>query len=130
MNDENEVIEAIDVTGKSPIPLKTRNISRSSAKKLWGLQRTQLSQISDGKERRLEEQAAELKAVKQRLAFVQQKLANACALLEATVRRHGTQVFDLKAIETTCARGRVRFEAKDGRITMLLNEELVAVDSE
>ena len=73
--------------------------------------------------------ATDYEAMRQREAETSRKLSNACAVLEAVVRRHGTQVFDRKQLEGLCAAGRIRWEVTADRVTLRLLE-LTPVDTE
>jgi len=83
----------------------------------------EINRMTDGRTRALEEASAELQ-------LLRRKLTNACAVLEAIVRRHGDQVFDRKDIETVCSRGRVQFDVMPDRIKLRLADDPRLVDSE
>jgi hypothetical protein len=115
---------------KSLKPPKLRNLSRSEAKKLRNLHTADINRLTDGKQRALEETSAELQKTREALAQATRKLSNACALLEAIVRRHGQQVFDRATVQGICARGRVTYEVTQDRIVLRLLDEPRLVDSE
>lgn len=73
--------------------------------------------------------ATDYEAMQQREAETSLKLANACAVLEAVVRRHGTQVFDRKEVEGRCASGRIKWDVTPDRITLRLLELSTAMDT-
>ena len=104
-------------------PPKLRSLSRSEAKKVRALHTAEINRLTDGKQRALEDTAAELQ-------LTRRKLVNACAVLEAVVRRHGEQVFDRKVIESECSHGRVQFDVTPDRIKLRLADELRLVDSD
>ena len=104
-------------------PPQLRHISRSEAKKLRNLNTVHINHLTDGKQRALEEASAELQVLRQ-------KLANASAVLEAVVRRHGAQVFDRKTVQSVCARGRVQYDVTPDRITVRLLDDPRLVDGE
>jgi hypothetical protein len=87
------------------------NLSKTRAKRLMNAQNTQIRQ----RLRELDNDKAELQALKKHLA-------NACAILEAVVRRHGPQVFDRQAVEQDCGSGRVTLDITDKRITLRLKD--------
>lgn len=66
--------------------------------------------------------STDYEAMRQREAEASQKLSNACAVLEAVVRRHGTQIFDRKEVEGRCASGRIKWEVTPDRIAIHLVE--------
>jgi hypothetical protein len=104
-------------------PPKVRNLSRSEAKKIRALTNVHINKLTDGRDRALEETSKALQEERQ-------KTANACALLEAIVRRHGAQAFDRQTVQSVCARGRVQFDVTADRITVRLREEPRLVDTE
>ncbi len=85
-------------------------MSKQMAKRLFNAHVSSIGQM-DSRRQRLEVEHAELS----------HKYANALALLEAMVRRHGTQVFDRAMVQSVCAHGRVRYEQTPDRITVMLN---------
>jgi len=104
-------------------PPRLRSLSRSEAKKIRSLHTAEINRLTDGKQRALEDTSADLQ-------LTRRKLTNACAVLEAIVRRHGDQVFDRKVIESECSRGRVQFDVTPDRIKLRLADEPRLVDSE
>jgi len=88
------------------------NLSKTRAKRLLNAQNAAVRQ----RMRELDHDKAEVQALKKHLA-------NACALLEAVVKRHGPQVFDRQTVEQDCGSGRVTLDITDKRITLRLKDE-------
>lgn len=86
-------------------------LSRTASKKLLNAALTSAKQHGNDYE-----------AMKQREAHKSQQLSNACAVLEAVVRRHGTQIFDRGEVEGRCNAGRIKWEVTPTRITIMLAE--------
>jgi hypothetical protein len=74
--------------------------------------------------------STDYEAMQLREAETSRKLSNACAVLEAIVRRYGTQVFDRKELEGLCAAGRIKWEVGPDRITLRLLELQPVLDAE
>jgi methyl coenzyme M reductase beta subunit len=119
-----------DAEPKTLKPPKLRSLSRSEAKKIRALNTVEINRMVDGKQRALEQTSEELQKTRQKLALATGKLSNACALLEAIVRRHGVQVFDRETVQGICAKGRVTYDVTEDRITLRLLVEPRLVDSE
>lgn len=111
-----------DIKGPSDQPKGSPPLSRTRAKRLFNLHKSTINTMTDGKQRALEDASAEL----QRMRTM---LANACAVLEAVVRRHGTQVFDRQSIESICAKGRIAWIVNGDRIGVKLRDEPQLVES-
>jgi hypothetical protein len=82
-------------------------LSRTAGKRLFNGTKAAIHQM-DGAHQRLAVEQAQLS----------QKYANALAIIEAMVRRHGVQVFDRGLVQSVCARGNVTFEVTADRITV------------
>lgn len=86
------------------------------------LSKTRAKRLQNAQEALVRQRAAELARQTGREADLSQKLANACALLEAIVRRHGPQVFGRQELEQECGSGKIAFDVTDARITLKLAE--------
>lgn len=61
------------------------------------------------------------KALRNEVLKLQREKANALALLEAFVRRHGTSTFDRPTVQGVCARGQIAYDVDPDRITIRLS---------
>lgn len=119
-----------DITQPPPQPEPTpgRQPSRTEAKRLVNVARALSGQMADAMSndrQRMETVHGELKADYLKL---QNKYANALALLEAFVRRHGTSTFDRSTVQGVCSRGQVMYDVQDDRIVVQLRQLQAAVD--
>ena len=114
---------------KAPVAAKPRALSRSAAKRYFNLHKSTADSLTDGKSRALIETSEELQRVRQKLSDAEGQLAMAAALLEATVRRHDTQVFDRRVVQKDCARGDVAIEMTADRITIKLRTRPRAIET-
>lgn len=95
---------------------RMKPLSRTAAKRLMNASLARVNQETSAEKRRIAELENELR-------MIVHKVQDACAILEAVVRRHGQQSFDRKEIATTCARGRIAWELTPTRITLKLQED-------
>lgn len=103
-----------------------REMSKTQAKKLINLSRATIAQIGSAAQRNEKDLAEQSRA-----HFVlQRQHANAMAIIEAFVRRHGPTIFDRQTVQSICARGAVVFDVAADRITVRLRPGPVAVDTD
>lgn len=93
------------------IPDASKGLSKTASKKVLSLVLA-----------KTQEHATNYETMQQREQDALRKLSNACAVLEAVVRRHGSQAFDRGEVESKCASGRIRWEVTPTRITVHLND--------
>ena len=93
-------------------PLSAAKLSKSKVKKLFNASLARVHQeTSSDRHARAE------------LDEAQQRLSNACAVLEAVVRRHGPQTFDRAELESVCKFGSIAWDITPTRITLRLRSD-------
>lgn len=84
------------------------------------LSKTRAKRLMNYQKARSHHGAIRAPLLEQELKRTKIALANACAALEALVRRYGAQVFEREALERECGAGRIAWDVNDSRITLRL----------
>lgn len=104
---------------------KVDGVSRSEAKRLVNTARAVAAQVGGMASRKVENLEESNASLREEVLRLRRDKANALALVEAFVHRHGATVFDREQLETSCARGQVAYDVIDGRITVRLKLQAV-----
>jgi len=99
------------------------NVTPLSAARKPGLSKTATKRLLNASLARVHQETSADRKARAELGYVRQQLHNACAVLEAVVRRHGPQVFDRADLEGACKDGNIVWDVAATRITLRLKPD-------
>jgi hypothetical protein len=101
-------------------PAPDIKISRTRAKRLFNMHLAEIRERTDTTKHQAQVLADEVQRQRGHIAELESKLRSANALMEGTVRRHGSQTFERSQLTAECMTGLLRFDITPDRITVRL----------